>query len=68
MSRLFIQFSLNLLPFGRHFNKTLVAWAMRKYKKLEGHKTRASKFLEKISKENPKLFAHWKKGMVGGFA
>ena len=54
--------------FCRHFNKTLVAWAMRKYKKLKGHKTRVSQFLEKISEENPKLFAHWKRGMVGAFA
>ena len=47
---------------------TLVAWAMRKYKKLKGHKTRAGQFLEKISEENSKLFAHWKRGMVGAFA
>lgn len=57
-----------LYSFCRHFNKTLVAWAMRKYKKLKGHKTRASQFLEKISERNPKLFAHWKRGMVGAFA
>ncbi|HZC00721.1 MAG TPA: hypothetical protein VE844_04965 [Gammaproteobacteria bacterium] len=23
----------------RHFNRTLVAWAMRKYRRLKGHKT-----------------------------
>lgn len=57
-----------LYSFCRHFNMTLVAWAMRKYKKLKGHKTRAGQFLEKISEENPKLFAHWKRGMVGAFA
>ena len=57
-----------LYSFCRHFNKTLVAWAMRKYKKLKGHKTRAGQLLEKISERNPKLFAHWKRGMVGAFA
>lgn len=57
-----------LYSFCRHFNKTLVAWAMRKYKKLKGHKTRAGQFLEKILERDPKLFAHWKKGMVGAFA
>jgi RNA-directed DNA polymerase len=57
-----------MYQFCRHFNKTLVAWAMSKYKKLKGHKTRASKFLEKISERNPKIFAHWKRGMIGAFA
>lgn len=52
----------------RHFNKTLIAWAMRKYKKLKGHKTRTVAFLEKILERQPRLFVHWSKGMVGGFA
>ncbi len=56
-----------LYPVLRHFNKTLVSWAMRKYKKLRGHKTRAAIFLEKIAKREPNLFAHWKMGMVGAF-
>ena len=51
----------------RHFNKTLVAWVMRKYKRFKGHKTRAAILLERIAKENPCLFAHWKIGMVGAF-
>jgi RNA-directed DNA polymerase len=57
-----------MYPVWRHFNKTLVAWAMRKYKHYNHHKTRASKFLEKISKEKPQLFVHWRKGMIGAFA
>lgn len=52
----------------RCFNRALIAWVMRKYKRLKGHKTRAIKFLEKIAEEKPNLFAHWKKGMVGAFA
>jgi hypothetical protein len=51
----------------RHFNKTLVKWVMRKYKKFKGHKTRAGKFMEAISKRQPSLFYHWKIGMVGVF-
>ena len=57
-----------LYPFCRFFNRTLVAWIMKKYKKLKGHKIKASKLLEEILKENPKLFAHWKRGMIGAFA
>jgi len=57
-----------LYPVFRHVNRSLVAWAMRKYKRLAGHRTRASIFLETISKKNPRLFAHWRKGTIGGFA
>jgi RNA-directed DNA polymerase len=56
-----------LYPVLRHFNKTLIAWAMRKYKKLKGHKTRPVAFLEKILERQPELFVHWRKGMVGAF-
>lgn len=56
-----------LYPVFRHFNKTLVAWARRKYKKLRG-KTRAVAMLESIAKREPYLFAHWKIGMIGSFA
>jgi len=52
----------------RHFNKTLVSWAMQKYGKLTGHRTRASQFMENIKNETPWLFAHWKLGLVGAFA
>lgn len=57
-----------LYPVLTHFNKTLVAWAMSKYKKLKGHKTRASVFLMKIAERQPQLFVHWNIGMRGGFA
>jgi RNA-directed DNA polymerase len=55
-----------LYPVLRHFNKTLVTWARRKYKKLKG-KTRASILLGNIAKREPHLFVHWKIGMVGVF-
>jgi group II intron reverse transcriptase/maturase len=57
-----------MYPVLRHFNKSLVSWAMRKYKKLKGRKTRAGQWLERIAKENPNLFVHWRRGMVVGFA
>jgi len=52
----------------RQFNKMLVAWAVRKYKRFRRRKTWASKFLQKIAEENPKLFVHWRYGMQGAFA
>ena len=52
----------------RHVNKVLVRWARRKFKPLRRHKTRAMRFLEDISKQNPHLFAHWRVGMIGAFA
>ena len=57
-----------LYPVFRHFNRTLVAWAMRNYRRLKGHKTRASLFLENIAKKQPHLFVHWQRGTVGAFA
>lgn len=50
-----------------HFNETLIAWAMRKYKKLKDHKTRAAIFMREIAKREPKLFVHWNKGLIRGF-
>jgi RNA-directed DNA polymerase len=49
-----------LQPVWRHFNKTLVAWAMRKYRRFKGHKIQASRFIEGISIKMPDLFSHWK--------
>jgi RNA-directed DNA polymerase len=57
-----------MYPVLRHFNKTLVAWAMKKYRRLRNHKTRASRFLEQLSESQPHLFVHWQKRMAGAFA
>ena len=57
-----------LYPVWRHVNKTLIAWAMRKYKSFRRRKTRASIFLEGIMKLRPGLFVHWRNGMKGAFA
>lgn len=50
----------------RHFNQTLVKWAMRKYKRL--NKTKAIEFLSNLAKEKPGLFVHWSRGRPGAFA
>jgi RNA-directed DNA polymerase len=57
-----------MYPVLRHFNQTLIAWAMRKYRRLKGHKVRAARFIEGIAKRQPHLFVHWQRGMVGAFA
>ena len=54
-------------PIWNHFNKTLVSWAMNKY--FKGRKTtKAAIFIESIAAKEPKLFAHWNKGIIGVFA
>jgi len=57
-----------LYPVFRHFNKSLVTWAMRKFKRLRGRKTKAAIFMENIAKRQPQLFVHWKTTMGTGFA
>ena len=51
----------------RHFNRSLVAWAMRKFKPLRRRKTRAGNFLMKIAAAHPRIFHHWSIKMVGSF-
>jgi RNA-directed DNA polymerase len=57
-------------PVLRYVNQTLLAWAMRKFKRFANHKIRASQFLQRVSRENPDLFVHWSRGgyTSSGFA
>jgi len=57
-----------LYPLLRHVNRTLIAWAMRKFKRFKDHKVRASQFLQRLATEHRSLFVHWKIGMTGVFA
>ena len=52
-----------LYPVFRHFNDALVRWAMRKYKRLRRHKSRARRFIADVSRRQPGLFAHWRWGL-----
>jgi RNA-directed DNA polymerase len=47
----------------KHINRVLLRWAQRKYKRFAGHKQRASLWLGKIARLNPKLFVHWQMGI-----
>lgn len=53
-----------LYPVLRHMNEALIHWARRKYKKLERHKTRAIRWMGRLAKNLPKLFAHWQMGIL----
>ena len=52
-----------LYPTLRHLNRTLVRWAMRKFKRLRGHRRRAEYWLGRIAQRQPWLFPHWKMGI-----
>jgi RNA-directed DNA polymerase len=56
-----------LYPVWRHFNKTLVAWAKKKYKQKVGKVLDASRFMQGIAERTPNLFVHWRRGMIGSF-
>ena len=47
-----------------HLNRALVRWAMRKYKRLRGHKRRAKLWLARQAQRRPGLFPHWRAGFV----
>ncbi len=51
-----------LYPTLRHLNDILVRWAMRKFKRLRGHLTKAVFWLGSIAKRQPSLFPHWQFG------
>jgi RNA-directed DNA polymerase len=57
-----------LYPMLRYVNQTLLAWAIRKYKRFKAHKIRASHFLQRLVREQRSLFVHWQIGMQGTFA
>ena len=56
-----------LSPLLQYVNQTLVAWAVRKFKRFKGYRTGAGQFLGRLASERPDLFAHWRLGMTGTF-
>ncbi|KKO52355.1 group II intron reverse transcriptase/maturase [Paenibacillus sp. DMB20] len=45
-------------------NRRLIKWAMCKYKRFRGHRSRAEKWLKELAKREPNMFPHWVLGMV----
>ncbi len=55
-------------PVWRYMNTVLTRWARRKYKKLTNRTRRhSSEFIERIARENPRLFVHWRLGVFNAF-
>lgn len=52
-----------LYPIFRHLNRTLIRWAMRKFKRLRRHQRRAGYWLGRIAQKEPWLFPHWQIGV-----
>ena len=52
-----------IYPTVRMFDLILMRWAMRKYKKLKGHRRRAKHWLGRVARREPQLFAHWQMGL-----
>jgi len=51
-----------LYPPMRQLDRSLARWAYRKYKKLRGHLRRATHWVRRIARRDPRLFAHWQMG------
>ncbi len=47
----------------RNFNRYLVQWVRRKYKKMAKHWTQARRYIDRIARANDHLFVHWKLGV-----
>ena len=52
-----------MYPFLRNIERYLIRWVMRKYKRFQGHKRRARKWLGRVRRRNPRLFVHWRLGL-----
>jgi len=46
-------------PVADYLDRLVVRWAMRKYKRLRGHKRRAVAWLAGVKRARPELFHHW---------
>jgi len=51
-------------PIANHLNMALARWAMRKFKRLRGHRRRSIHWVGRIASRQPWLFPHWRAGFV----
>jgi RNA-directed DNA polymerase len=57
-----------LHPVWKYVNETLIAWAMRKYKRYAGRKIQAGQMIGSIANKRRRLFVHWHQSSIGSFA
>jgi group II intron reverse transcriptase/maturase len=57
-----------LFPLLRYVNRTLVAWAARKFKRFNRSRKQAGQFVKRVARARWDLFVHWELGMTGMFA
>ena len=48
-----------LYPILNQLNNALRKWAMRKYKRLRGRRRKTTRWLRRMARRDPGLFAHW---------
>jgi len=53
-----------LHPLLSRINEYLVRWAKGKYERLHGHWHRAKQWLVRVARREPRLFAHWRLGVM----
>jgi RNA-directed DNA polymerase len=51
-------------PVADRLNTALTRWATRKFKRLRGHRRRASHWIGQVANRQPGLFPHWRAGFV----
>lgn len=51
-------------PVADRLNTALTCWAMRKFRRLRGHKRRARHWIGRVAHRQPGLFPHWRAGFV----
>ena len=53
-----------LYPLFRIFERRLIEWARRRYKRFNGSYIKASKWFYRFKKKNVRLFVHWDRGFI----
>jgi RNA-directed DNA polymerase len=51
-------------PVADRLNMALTCWAMRKLKRLRGHKRRSRHWIGRVTQRQPGLIPHWRAGFV----
>jgi RNA-directed DNA polymerase len=52
-----------MYPLFQHLNRKLVFWVRMKFRRFKNHGHRAERWLGRIAKRQPNLFAHWRLGI-----